>query len=68
MPPPAIESIASAAAVPLGSKLSANESDLLPVPKTVLHPGPNGTGLRGEHLAGGRAASKFLGENVSEIM
>ena len=51
MPPPALESIASAAAMPQGSKHSAYESDILPVPKTVLHPGPNGTGLRGErHL------------------
>ena len=68
MPPPALESISAAAALPLNSKHSAYASDILPVPKTVLHPGPNGTGLRGEHLAGGRAATKFLGENVSEIM
>ena len=48
MSPPAPDSNASSTVL-LSSKHAAHESDLLPIPKAVLHPGPNGTGLKGEH-------------------
>ena len=46
---PAPDSNASSTVL-LSSKHAAHESDLLPVPKAVLHPGPNGTGLKGENV------------------
>ena len=64
MSPPAPDSNASSTVL-LSSKHAAHESDLLPVPKAVLHPGPNGTGLKGENrkrvdLTGRAGISPYL--------